>query len=465
MRVLLGVPPRPRRQVLQILPPLGLGWLTAFLRAAGHEVRLVDLLVANGREEHWVEALRSHRPDLVGIGAFTSDLPVVDRMLNLSRRERPDAVTVLGGPHASGDPAATLDRLPALDLAFRGEGERAIVAIADAVAGDRAPHPDAIPGLAVRAGAGIHASEPAFEADLDALGTPAWDAIDPRAYQAYPPTLFVRRRPFAPIIVTRGCPYRCTFCAGHRVTGRTMRSRTVEHVREEILHLHDAYGIREIHIEDDHFTWDRGFVLRFSEALRTRGPDVTWTMPNGIRIETLDRELLREMRSGGCYALILGIESGSARILRHMRKALTPSFIREKVALARSEGFHVHGFFMLGYPEETLEDVQATERFALDLDLSGANFHSFRPLPGTLMGSELLRRGELRSWDVAPDAVSFASPVYAPASIPPRRLKALQRRMLVRFYLRPRILLATLREAMASRALVPLARKAVTYLA
>lgn len=464
MRVLLAVPPRPRDQVLQILPPLGLGYLASALGRAGHEVCVLDLNRTRGDLGAWRRELERFRPSLVGLSAFTSDLPSLEPMCAEAHRVAPAAPTILGGPHASADPVGTLREIPSLDLAFRGEGEAAIVAIADALAAGRAVDPASVPGLAVREGGEVRVSDPSFPADLDALGLPDWDALDPLAYQRFPPTLFVKQRPFAPIVVTRGCPYRCTFCAGFTVTGRSMRSRSVEHVVGEIELLHRRFGIREIHIEDDNFTWDRDFVIRFSRALAASGLGISWTMPNGVRLETLEREMLREMRAGGCYALVVGIESGSPRILKRMRKALTLPLIEAKVRLARDEGFPVHAFFMLGYPDETAEDVQATLDLALELDLTGANFHSFRPLPGTVTGEALRDEGLIEGWASDPDRGSFSNPVFAPAGLSPRWLKSMQRKMLLKFYGRPRILLGTTWRASTSGAAWPLARKALTYL-
>ncbi len=465
MRVLLAVPPRPLDQVLQILPPLGLGYLASALSRGGHTARIVDLTRTRGDLRDFRAELAAYRPGLVGITAFTSDLPTIEPMCAEVRRTLPDAVTILGGPHASADPLDALESIPSLDAAFRGEAEPAIARLADRVEAGTPLDPSEIPGLAIREASGARTSEPHFPPDLDALGFPDWDALHPLRYQRFPPTLFVRERPFAPMIVTRGCPYRCTFCAGFTVTGRSMRSRTVDHVIAEIRHLHERYGIREIHIEDDNFTWDADFVIRFSQALRDRGPRVSWTMPNGVRLETLEREMLREMRAAGCYALIVGIESGSPRVLKHMRKALSLALIEEKVRLARSEGFPVHGFFMLGYPDEKREDVRATLDLALKLDLTGANFHSFRPLPGTRSGAELKESGAIDRWALDPARGSFSNPVFTPAALSSRWLKTMQRWMLLRFYGRPRVLMRTLCDAWTSGATYPLMRKAFAYLA
>jgi radical SAM superfamily enzyme YgiQ (UPF0313 family) len=282
--------------------------------------------------------------------------------------------------------------------------------------------------------------------DLADLGMPAWDLMNPLRYQQYPPILFVRQRPFAPLITTRGCPFLCTFCGGYNVTGRRIRNRPLDLVFEEIAYLRDHYGIRELHIEDDNFTWKRERVVEFCEGLLKRKWSLTWTMPNGVRLDTLDAELLGLMKKAGCYFLILGVESGSDRILQHMRKKITVEQVAEKVRLVHASGILCHAFFMLGYPEEQTADFQATLDLALRLPLMGAHFSSYRPLPGTESSRDLIARGEIQEFNFASEAGTFASVLYAPRGMTPALVKTWQKKMLRRFYFRPRILWIYLRE-------------------
>jgi radical SAM superfamily enzyme YgiQ (UPF0313 family) len=270
--------------------------------------------------------------------------------------------------------------------------------------------------------------------------------LEPLRYQAYPPTLFVRQRPFAPIIASRGCPYQCTYCGGHNVSGHRPRQRSVNHVLEEIGLLHQQYGIREIHIEDDNFTLNRPWVVEFCERLIATGWGLTWTMPNGVRLDSLDLDLLTLMRRAGCYLIIIGVESGSDRILQQMRKRLTVRQVEEKTTLMHRAGILTHALFMVGYPDEQPEDMQATMDLSLRLPLSGAHFSSFRPLPGTECAEQLLASGEISTLLHPAQSSTFASVVYAPRGMTVEQVKKWQQRMLAAFYLRPRILWFYLRE-------------------
>lgn len=443
MRVALVVPPRRKEQILSLLPPYPLGYLATACRKAGHEPWILDCpiegLDAVGAVRRIVEA----RSEAVGVTVFSPDVPAVaDLCARL--KALPDAPwTVLGGIHPSSYPEPTLRDVPHADFLFVGEAEEGLPLLLGALAAGRAHDAgalDAVPGLVRRAGEGARLNPRAKNLDLDALGQPAWDLMEPLRYQRHPPTLFVRRRPFAPIVTTRGCPYLCTYCAGHNASGYRIRNRSLDAVFEEIRLLRERFGVRELHIEDDNFTWRRGRVMEFCDRMLASGWNMTWTMPNGVRLDTLDLELLRHMRKAGCYFLILGVESGSDRILRHMRKKITVAQVEEKAALVARAGILCHAFFMLGYPAETEADFRATLDLALRLPLIGAHFSSFRPLPGTQSAEELVARGEIEAFDFASERSTFASVVYAPPGMTTTFVKAWQKRMLRRFYFRPRIL-------------------------
>ena len=381
---------------------------------------------------------------------------------------QPRPLVLLGGIHPSSAPEQTLRDIPEADYLFAGEAESGLPELLDLLERSPSPQPEslaAIPGLGWRTPEVDHVNERIFPEDLDELGLPAWDLLQPLRYQDYPPTLFVRQRPFAPIITSRGCPHRCTYCGGHNVTGYRLRQRSVALVLQEIALLHLQYGIRELHIEDDNFTMNRSWVVEFCERLLETGWDLSWTMPNGVRLDSLDLELLKLMKRAGCYLLIVGVESGSDRILGEMKKKLTIRQVEEKITLIHQAGILAHVFLMVGYPGEGPEDIRATLRLSLKLPLIGAHFASFRPLPGTECTDALLATGEIQTLSLSAESSTFASVVYAPRGMTLRQVKSWQRRMLLRFYLRPRILWFYLREFVRKPAqAVNLFRRARLYL-
>jgi radical SAM superfamily enzyme YgiQ (UPF0313 family) len=397
-----------------------------------------------------VNRIRAGKPEVVGFSVFSSDMASVTALCRRIKKLPQPPLILLGGIHPSSAPRQTLVAAPETDYIFAGEAELGLPTLLDLL--ERTPAPSAeslatIPGLGWRSSGISQVNERIFPEDLDALGMPAWDLLQPLRYQDRPPTLFVRQRPFAPIITSRGCPQRCTYCGAHNVSGHRPRRRSVNLVLQEIALLHQGYGIRELHIEDDNFTLDRRWVVEFCERLLGTGWDLSWTMPNGVRLDTLDLDLLRLMKRAGCYLLIVGVESGSDHILRQMRKKLTVRQVEEKVALIHQAGILAHALLMVGYPVETARDFRATLKLSLRLPLIGAHVSGFRPLPGTECADVLLASGELRSLSAAAESSTFASVVYAPRGMTVNLVKAWQRRMLLAFYLRPRILWFYLRES------------------
>jgi radical SAM superfamily enzyme YgiQ (UPF0313 family) len=202
--------------------------------------------------------------------------------------------------------------------------------------------------------------------------------------------------------------------------------------------LYRDYGVREFHIIDDMFNFKKQRVIDFCEGIRKHNLDINYTFPNGLRLNLLDREILGLLKETGAYAFNVGIESGSQRVLDNMKKNLTLKLIEEKVNQIRESGLDPCGFFIIGFPGETIEDIKATIRFAGKLKLKRAHFSNFLPLPGTEATRQLLAQGEIEkpAWE----NLFYSKVPYAPRGISKKKLKALQRRAYLTFHLRPAIL-------------------------
>jgi len=241
------------------------------------------------------------------------------------------------------------------------------------------------------------------------------------------------------MIATRGCPYPCTFCGAGKALGKRVRKRSTENLLEEIDLLSGTYGIKEIHIMDDNFTFDRDYAARFCEALLKRDAKIFWALPNGVRLDTLDEGLLRLMEASGCYSMAVGIESGNQHVLDHIKKRLTLEKIEEKIRLVkRVSGIKVTGFFILGYPVETRQDMETTIRFALQLPLDRANFFNYTPFPGSQIYEQLKETGALHELDY--DDLYIHNISFSPSGIRHKEMLAYPKRAHLRFYARPRIL-------------------------
>jgi radical SAM superfamily enzyme YgiQ (UPF0313 family) len=451
---------KPRNRSDHIQPSLGLGYLASAVRDR-HEVRILDCIKERMDEPRLAAYARAYGPDLVGIQCYTFDLSFIKRSLSLLKGQG-SVVTVAGGPHPTADPAGTLGALgPDLDFAFAGEAEIGFPRLLDIIekgGGDLS----SVPGLAWRDGKTVRLNEKAMVDDLDSLGMPAWDLIRPQTYPESQHGAFFRNFPIAPIMVTRGCPHPCTFCAGNLVSGRRIRRRSSGAVLEEIVTFKERYGIREFHIIDDNFTMDAQYTKEFLRKLRSLDLGLSWSTPNGVRMDTLDREMLDLMKETGLYMISLGIESGSDEVLKAMRKGITTAKMRSCIRMIDEAGIDMAGFFILGFPGETPETMEETIAFATKLPLKRANFFTYLPFPGTESYERLRRAGELDGVDM--ERFYFTNAAYSPKGIGRKKLRAIHRRAFARFYLRPGIIYYQIRSIKGPRHLFFLARRFMNWI-
>jgi radical SAM superfamily enzyme YgiQ (UPF0313 family) len=461
VKVLFLRPVTPSAIILNLIPPIGIGYLAAVSREAGYDVAFLDCILKKLDYESFEKELRRLMPDVVAVSAFSHDIPSARKTASVVKKVNPEIKVIVGGPHPSGMPQDTLNILQDVDFAFKGEAERSIVKLLKFIENKEGDVRE-IRGLIWREGDKIRVNEQDFPENLDEIPYPAWDLMKPGDYPDAPQGVIFRQSPVAPILITRGCPFRCTFCAGWTVTGRKIRSRSINNVKGEIELLYNKYGVREIHILDDNFSMNIDFVKEFCKWLIETGWHISWCCPNGLRCDTLDEETVRLMKRSGCYYISIGVESGSDRVLQDMKKGLSSDKIRAQVKMITDAGMDVNGFFILGYPGETEEDIRKTIDFSKELDLTRAAFYSYMPLPGTESYERLLELKEIRAIDF--DKMTEMTVAYAPRGISREKLKQLQRKAHLEFYLRPKIMFKLLKEIKSVNQLKYIIKRAKAYL-
>lgn len=429
---------KPTKHTDAITPPLGLGYLASRIRSH-HEVKIVDAPLLHLTEKKFIQIFREFQPDVVGTQMLTMDIVSAWRYLSLAKKLNPDCVTVAGGPQPSGEPEGTMHWFGStLDYAFVGEAEDGFDQLLQLLEENR-DNPSIsdlreVPALVWREEGHIRINPLKRVQDLDALGFPAWDLMNPRLYPPSPHAAYAKAFPVGCITATRGCPYACDFCAATAIQGKKLRTRSVGHVMEEIDLLVNRYGMKEIHLVDDNFTYYRDYVLEFCEEKSRRFPKVPWTCPNGVRLDSLDPELLLAMKNSGCHVISMGIESGSQKILDLVRKKQTVETVLEKVEQIKRAGMDTVGFFILGFPGETIEDMEKTVQFSLSLPLVRAHYMFYHPLPGTEGYRRLLRECPECFRKVQSSLETIA---YVDKGVTEKQLKAIQRKAFLRFYFRP----------------------------
>lgn len=474
MKILLIKPPQDRRAFYHIIPPLGLGYIASSLKRLNVKVDIIDCLGKNFRNRDLFKYIKDQDPDIIGFTTYTHDLNNIKVITSYIRNEMRSRVTiVVGGPHPSSCPEHTLNYLSQVDFAFKGEAEIGFSMLVeylqrfglDNKLNIHSSYLSQIPGLIYRQGQKyIRVNSQCFLDDLDSLGFVYWDLIKPQNYFKSCHGVFFKSTRFAPIFATRGCPKDCYFCASHNIMGKKIRRRSVRHIVDEIKYLRNNFKINEFHFLDDNFTSDRKFVMTFCKTLLEENINIYWSCPNGVRIDTLDEEMLDLMKQSGCYSIFVGLESGSQYILNEMQKGLGIPFIRDKVRLIKEKKFNIAGFFILGYPGETKEHMIETIKFAKALPLDIADFSNFLPLPGTPIYQRLFEEGKLNKINFE----SICSPANIVTIYDGIKEKKMRRKMIRKayfeFYLRPKILIKLLSKVKSKHQIYFIFKRLFDYL-
>jgi radical SAM superfamily enzyme YgiQ (UPF0313 family) len=444
MRVLLVNPITGERSMFAATPNLGLGYLATALRKNDFEVDVWDGMKKDMTTKKLDERLERVDYDAVGVQVYTCTVEEAQHTLTLVKSLNPKIARIIGGAHISGDSENVMDLLDA-DFAFRGEAEIGLPQLLKKISGQEDTEYADIHHLLWREDGKVNINELKPIRDVTALGLPSWDLIDPNEYPNAPIGAFVKSFPLATISCSRGCPHQCTYCANKLIMGRGLRARSKESIIEELGLLYNKYGVREYQIIDDTFTSKRSLAEEVCKEIIKRGWKLNITFPNGVRVESLDEKLLKLLERAGCYSIGMAIESGSQRIVDHMKRRQNLEKIKEKVKLVdRVTNIRMTGFFILGYPVEEREDILKTIKLAKELPLKRAQFTIWIPVPGSEMTETLKSEGKLNIKNLSSVVLNQIN--YVPENLTEDELQKLLRKAYLEFYFRPKIILGLLAE-------------------
>lgn len=411
------------------LPPYALGLLNAALKKHDYQSSIYDPNFLESTEEEVRAELRRTQPDVVGITSSSLEyMQENQKMAQIIRDELPDGIIIMGGILPTVLPEKTLEDTN-LDYLVIGEGEYRLPDLLEALNTDRSKL-HAIDGLAWRENSkDIIQPMKEFITDLDAVDFPDYGDLDYSGYgnyeHKYTHYLLPRQFPYAITITSRGCPYRCIFCASATVSGRKSRFRSAENVLAEIDALYKKYGIKEFIFIDDHFLMDQARNFKIMNGLIERNYPITWKCGN-VNAWHLNREILELMRKSGCYQFTISPESGNQHVLKNIvKKPGKLDKIPEIMHIAKELGFEVAANFVIGFPGETWEQIRDTCRYAENLEVDMVSFHLATPLPKTELMDICLREGII-SIDETDDVYGYTKGVIETKDFKPMELQILR---------------------------------------
>jgi anaerobic magnesium-protoporphyrin IX monomethyl ester cyclase len=360
--------------------PIGIALLASVAENLGHKVRILDIGLEPDPAESLRRAFEETRFDIAGISCMSVEfLGGVDTAESI-RKLSPSTHIIFGGQHPTIMPEQVMKK-DCIDSICIGEGEDIW---ADFLKRLRAGLPlDGINGLWFRRDGEIIRNPPCNAyVDVDSVPVPAYHLLEIERYFDIDFVRFptVDRRAIQ-IFTSRGCPYRCIYC--HDLFGKKFRGRKPELVWEEIKYLHDTYGIREFMVEDDIFNMDLARAKKICDLVIDSGLKLGFQFGNGVRLERFDEELMQKMAQAGTHHMAIAVESANDRIQKLIKKHLKLNRFNEVLGWARKYKIETLGFFMLGFPGETVAEINQTIRFACQSQFDEALFSIATPYAGT----------------------------------------------------------------------------------
>jgi radical SAM superfamily enzyme YgiQ (UPF0313 family) len=378
-----------------IMPPLGLMYLSSCLKKWGrhpYDVKLLDVGVEMEKSSELQERINAYAPDFVGISGMTCEEFRILEISEMVKNYNPECPVILGGPYASSDSKHAASQRH-VDFVAVNEAEYTLVDLLDTLAGGG--DASKVKGFMSRNGNGspVFSGEGKRPETLDDLPFPDWDLVnlDDYACSFNFNAPFLKRERYFPLFTSRGCPYHCIYC--HNLYGKQIRLRSIGNILEELGILYERYGVREIQIIDDIFNLHRERVLELCGKIVERGWDLSISFPNGVRGDILDRETIEALKDAGCYSMTFAVETTSQRLQKLLQKNLLIQKLVDNVRIASELKIITFGFFMIGFPTETREEMLDTLEFAEKSLIDFPRVFQVRPHPGTPLFDLAVKEG------------------------------------------------------------------------
>ncbi|RKY41005.1 MAG: hypothetical protein DRP85_07385 [Candidatus Makaraimicrobium thalassicum] len=422
-----------------VTEPLGLEYLASAIREE-HNVSILDCLAEdyNGwskndfvtdnynrkivhiglKNKQITKKIKKFNPEAVGIGYdFFPQLPCANEISQLTKKVNKDIIVIAGGPQASSDPDTILERDNSVDIVNIGEGEITFKELLD----KKFRNLKDIKGIAYKKKGKVIKTKPRPPImNLDTIAFPARDLVPFNTYSKLGrirgksrtvdkiinlpiianirDKIFKLRFPRANILTSRGCPNHCYFCSVHNVWGHKYRMRSASNVLEEINQLVNNYNVKSLYIQDDNFTISKKRTLEICKGLEKL--DITYTMPSGVYIPSLDKEILESIKKSGCTSLYFGIENGNEKYLNDItQKKLDLNQVHKVITECKNIGITTTGYFILGMLGETKQTMKDTINFAITSKLDKVRLYTCMPIPGSRLYKDCIKQNAIKNFD------------------------------------------------------------------
>ena len=375
-------------------PPMGILILASYIEKFGHNVSIVDIkgidmgdnklkFTEDDVIDKIVERVKEIKPEVIAIGVLVTDVEPVFKLLRVIKTALPNVKIVVGNSHPSMSPETYLFRDSPVDFIVFGDGEVTFEELLKEISKD-SQNFSKVSGLGYLKNNKIIKTEERPLPDLNDLPLPAYHLIDMKFYTK--PTIYCIRGVLVSsfyVFTSRGCPYRCSFCAAsNEARGyKKMRFRDPEKAVDEIEVLIKKYNVDAVYFQDDTFTLKRSHAIAICNEIKRRKLRLIWGCET--RVDHIDDELVKIMKGAGCVQIDFGIESGSQRMLDAIRKDVTVEQILKASSICRKYGLRHFANFMINMPGETLEDIEQSIKVAKKMKPNLLVWNVMSPYPGT----------------------------------------------------------------------------------
>ena len=370
--------------------PFGITYLAAVLLKHNHNVILFDIYPDDDIDEVIKDIDSTFTPDLIGFSVLSTNFYLTKTVIEQMKRHFRYALYCAGGIHPTVRPVESITQL-GLDFVIIGEGENVLIKVCDAISNNKAL--TGLKGVAFKNGNDFYINNQIdIVQNLDSLPFPARELLPVSRYLVPPGYIrshFLHR--VMSVFTSRGCPAKCTFCNSSSIFHKRVRRRSVKNVINEIEYLQDRYRIDGLYFHDETLTLNHRWIAEMCREMKRL--NLKWGCQT--RVNLVNDDLLRLMKSSGCLQIDYGIESASKRMLKSLKKGITPDQSKKALELTKKHGIKSFASFMIGLPDETEADIYENFKFLKVTKPDFTYFNLYTPFPGTEATEKAIEEGRL----------------------------------------------------------------------